>query len=133
VHITDPNGETFASTISDVDNRLSAAFGRGLSLLSQAPPGLLVEFPAGTLGGELAEITEVPLAGGAPEGTFFDFGCVHLIATSTLDHLRACFPQGELDIRRFRPNILVKTAEAPLLRSVGSAVGSASVTRLFCA
>ncbi len=137
VHITDPSGETFTSTTSDVDDRLSAAFGRELSLLSQAPPGLLVEFPAGTLGGELAEVTEAPLAAGAPAGTFFDAGCVHLMATSTFDHLRNGLPQGEIDVRRFRPNILVKTNDAPFIENdwVGRqlAIGDQAVLRVTMA
>jgi uncharacterized protein YcbX len=117
VQITDPEGATFASTAPGVDARLSATFGRALSLLSHAMPGLLVEFPAGTLGGELAELTEAPLAGGAPAGTFFDVTCVHLMATSTLEHLQGALPQGQVDVRRFRPNILVSTSGAPFVEN----------------
>ena len=52
--------------------------------MATAPAGLLIEFPAGTLGGALSNATEVPVAGSAPPGAFFDYSCVHLIATSTL-------------------------------------------------
>lgn len=78
---------------------------------------LLVEFPAGTLGGKLAEATVVPLASNAPEGTCFDLTCVHLIATSTLDHLQSVYPQGQIDVRRFRPNIIVRSSGAPFIEN----------------
>src|SRR5262249_35924056 len=45
-----------------------------------------------------------------PEGTFFDCATVHLLTTSTLDRLRALYPQGSFDVRRFRPNMVVETA-----------------------
>jgi uncharacterized protein len=45
-----------------------------------------------------------------PAGTFFDLAVVHLLTTSTLDQLRALYPQGRFEVRRFRPNIVVQTA-----------------------
>jgi uncharacterized protein len=48
---------------------------------------------------------------GLPEGTFFDCGHVHLLTTATLDRLRALYPQGRFEVRRFRPNIVVEVAE----------------------
>src|SRR5947207_12450725 len=47
---------------------------------------------------------------GLPEGTFFDCAFVHLLTTSTLDRLRGLYPQGRFEVRRFRPNIVVETA-----------------------
>jgi len=47
---------------------------------------------------------------GLPEGTFFDSAVVHLLTTATLDRLRELYPQGRFEVRRFRPNIVVKTA-----------------------
>jgi len=48
---------------------------------------------------------------GLPEGTFFDCTVVHLLTTATLDRLRALYPQGRFEVRRFRPNIVVETAD----------------------
>jgi uncharacterized protein YcbX len=45
-----------------------------------------------------------------PETTFFDCAFVHLLSTATLDRLRALYPQGRFEVRRFRPNIAVETA-----------------------
>lgn len=42
-----------------------------------------------------------------PAGTFFDIGVVHLLTTATLDRLRALYPQGRFEARRFRPNIVI--------------------------
>jgi uncharacterized protein YcbX len=113
VSITAPDGNVFVSNHPDAEERLSAVLGRNLTLMTTDPAGLLVEFPAGTLGGKLSDATEVPLSGAAPAGTFFDYACVHLIATSTIRHLESAYPQGRFEIRRFRPNIVVQTdAEA---------------------
>jgi len=45
-----------------------------------------------------------------PEGTFFDVAMVHLLTTATLDRLRELYPQGRFEVRRFRPNIVVRLA-----------------------
>ena len=111
VRITDPDGHAFRSSDGDAGARLSATFGRELSLMSQAPSGLLVEFPPGTLGGKYAELREAPLAGRAPAGTFFDAACIHLIAQTTITRLQSVYPQGKVDARRFRPNIVVETPD----------------------
>ena len=41
-----------------------------------------------------------------PAGTFFDLA-VDLLTTATINHLRALYPQGRFEPRRFRPNIVV--------------------------
>jgi uncharacterized protein len=35
---------------------------------------------------------------------------VHVLTTATLDRLRKLYPQGRFEARRFRPNIVVETA-----------------------
>jgi uncharacterized protein len=45
-----------------------------------------------------------------PEGTFFDCATVHLLTTATLDRLEELYPKGRFEVRRFRPNIVVKPA-----------------------
>jgi len=45
-----------------------------------------------------------------PAGTFFDIAVVHLLTTATIDRLRALYPQGRFEARRFRPNIVISTA-----------------------
>lgn len=117
VRITTPDGRTLTTADSDIDEHFSSALGRNLSVMTAAPAGLLVEFPAGTLGGKLIEATEVPLAGAAPPGTFFDYASVHLIASSTIDHLQQAYTEGRFDVRRFRPNVVVRSQAAPYIEN----------------
>jgi uncharacterized protein len=46
-----------------------------------------------------------------PEGTFFDCAVVHVLTTATLDRLRELYPQGRFEVRRFRPNVVLHTAD----------------------
>src|SRR5205823_610381 len=46
-----------------------------------------------------------------PTGTFFDGAAVHLLTTATLDRLRALYPRGRFEVRRFRPNVVVQAAD----------------------
>jgi uncharacterized protein YcbX len=85
--------------------------------MAVASAGLLVEFPAGTLAGKLAHLTELPLAAAAPAGTFFDYACLHLVATATLDHLQRVYPYGQFDGWRFRPNFVIRTQDEPFIEN----------------
>jgi uncharacterized protein len=46
-----------------------------------------------------------------PEGTFFDCAVIHLLTTATVDRLRELYPAGRFEVRRFRPNIVVESAD----------------------
>lgn len=113
LRFTDPAGASWSSTDADSDARFSAAFGRPLTLMSHAPAGLLIEFPAGTVGGKHAHDTEGAMSSAAPPGTFFDVAAIHLITTATLERIQSAHPQGRIDVRRFRPNIVVATDAGP--------------------
>ena len=115
VQIAAPDGTVIAH--ADIAKQFSATFDRPFSLLSQAPEGLLVEFPKGTLGGSLADLTEAPLAGSAAPGTFFDLAPLHLVATTTLESLQAAAPKTPIDVRRFRANFVVQTTGAPFVEN----------------
>jgi len=117
VRITLPSGETLTSDQPDIDERLSALLGRTLTVMTTAPEGLKVEFPRGSLGGAHEKDTEMPLAGGALAGTFFDYGTVHLVASSTLEHLQSAYPQGRFDVRRFRPNLVIGLDDEPFIEN----------------
>jgi len=55
-------------------------------------------------------ITDETIAMAAP-GTFFDCAPVHILTTGTLERLKEAYPSGLFDVRRFRPNIVVETAQ----------------------
>jgi MOSC domain-containing protein len=44
-----------------------------------------------------------------PPGTFFDLAIMHLLTTATIERLRALYPEGRFEVRRFRPNIVIAT------------------------
>lgn len=45
-----------------------------------------------------------------PEGTFFDLAPVHVVTTATLRQLALVYAGGQFDVRRFRPNLVVQSA-----------------------
>lgn len=88
--ITNPDGTAFDP----------ATLGPGVELLNQPPANLMLEFPAGTLDGKHANLTEAPMA------TFFDLGTVMLVTQASLDAAAA-------PIDRCRPNILINAPDLP--------------------
>jgi hypothetical protein len=111
VRITLPDGSTVTSQQTDVNQILSRALSRTVTL-NAAGRG-----HAGTVNAEeywpdmegldhRDTVTDFPL----PEGTFFDCAMVHLLTTATLDRLHQLYPQGRFEVPRFRPNIVVAPA-----------------------
>ena len=111
VQITLPDGSVVDSGQPDRDAKLKAAFGPQLSLVSTAPDGLMLEFAAGTLGGKHAETTALAVSSAAPPGTLFDYASVHIITTATLQRFKEAYPEGQITIQRFRPNIVVDSPD----------------------
>jgi uncharacterized protein len=111
VRITLPDGTVVTSSQADLEPVLSRAFGRDVAF-EEAGPG---DRPAGATAEEYwpdmagldhrDTVTDFEM----PAGTFFDIAVVHLLTTATIDHLRALYPQGRFEARRFRPNIVVAT------------------------
>jgi uncharacterized protein len=121
VRITLPDGTVVTTEHGDLNQILSRALNREVSLeataLSQEGGG--ESPPAGSVTAKAEEywpdmegldyrdtVTDFEL----PEGTFFDCAVVHLLTTATLDRLRELYPQGRFEVRRFRPNVVVETA-----------------------
>jgi uncharacterized protein YcbX len=109
VRIELPDGQVLESGLDDVDGALSALLGRAVSLKTVAPraPSLEEYWPDIEGLAHRETITDEAIGGGAPAGTFFDYSAVHVLTTSTLDRLRALYPAGRFEVRRFRPNIVV--------------------------
>jgi uncharacterized protein YcbX len=111
VCITLPDGSTVTSQQADLNQLLSKALNRTVNL-NAAGRG-----HAGTVNAEeywpdmegldfRDTVTDFTL----PGGTFFDCATVHLLTTATLDRLHQLYPQGRLEVPRFRPNIVVTPA-----------------------
>ena len=111
VRITLPDGTAVTSGQGELEQVLSRAFGRDVAL-EEARPG---DRPSGATAEEYwpdmpgldyrDTVTDLEM----PAGTYFDIGVVHLLTTATIDQLRALHPQGRVEARRFRPNIVVAT------------------------
>lgn len=106
VRITLPDGTTVSSDQADVNQILSRAFDREVTLRAANGDALHAEGYWPDMEGlpHRNTISEFTL----PAGTFFDAGMVHLLTTATLDRLRELYPQGRFEVRRFRPNVVVQ-------------------------
>jgi uncharacterized protein YcbX len=108
VRITFPGGDTLISGDARIDGALSASVGRPVRLLGSAPErGTLEEYWPDVEGlARRDEVTEEAI----PSETFFDCAAVHLLTTATLAELRRLYPGGQVEARRFRPNLVIGTS-----------------------
>jgi hypothetical protein len=122
VHITLPDGTMVDSDQPSLNRILSQALAREVTLGAIAPVAKQLVDPASPAFRNLKSENYWPdIEGlehrdtirdyGLPEGTFFDAASVHLLTTATLDRLRMLYPQGRFEARRFRPNMVVQTAQ----------------------
>jgi uncharacterized protein len=108
VSVTLPDGRITRSDHADFDADISEMLGRPGKLQSAVPEKpVLEEYWPDIEGLDLRDVvTDEDL----PDGTFFDLATVHILTTATLGHLRAAYPEGRFEARRFRPNIVVAAA-----------------------
>jgi uncharacterized protein len=108
VRIALPDGTTVASDQDDINQVLSKALNREVTLRAvQRGAASAEEYWPDMEGLEHRDtVTDFTL----PDGTFFDCATIHLLTTSTLDRLRELYPKGHFAARRFRPNIVVEPA-----------------------
>jgi uncharacterized protein len=122
VRITLPDGSILSSTQTDVNRTLSEVLNREVTLeVTERGQRELVESTFPNPWTPKAEeywpdmegldyrdtVTDFDL----PEGTFFDSAVVHVLTTATLDRLRELYPLGRFEVRRFRPNFVLQTAD----------------------
>ena len=111
VRVTLPDGSTAASQQSDLNQILSTALNRTVTLeataAGPAQPASAEEYWPDMEG---LDYRDTVTAFALPEGTFFDCATVHLLTTATVDRLRELYPQGRFEVRRFRPNLVVQPA-----------------------
>jgi uncharacterized protein YcbX len=111
VRLTLPDGSVVRSDQPDLAQVLSRAFGREVGFAKaqqdgESSPRQAEEYWPDMAGLDYRDtVTDWEL----PAGTFFDLAIVHLLTTATLERLRALYPEGRFEVRRFRPNIVVET------------------------
>ncbi|MDC2957970.1 MOSC domain-containing protein [Streptomyces gilvifuscus] len=123
VEVEMPDGAIRAVGDPDLDDRLSELLGRKVFVSASAPADSTLERAVPEYAGGVPDAVratasvdatgEKITAGKVAEGTFFDYGRVHLVTTSSLARLQAAYPDGDFDPRRFRPNLVVDTGEEP--------------------
>ena len=106
IQIILPDGTSVTSDQGDLNQILSKALNREVTLRAAQQGAVKAEEYWPDLEGldHRDTVTDFTL----PEGTFFDIGIVHLLTTATLDRLQELYPQGRFEVRRFRPNIVVR-------------------------
>jgi MOSC domain-containing protein len=119
-----PDGTQLSMDDRALAGELSAFFGRTVRVAASPPPNAVFDelwlrdlkggadpylgLPSRTVEGE--ELVE----GGqfmSAQGTFFNYGAVHLVTTGTTRRLTELAPATRFDPQRFRPNIVVDTPE----------------------
>lgn len=108
VRIAFPDGEVVASD-GAADARLSAFLGRPVRLVTGTSTRASVEVYSPPLEG--LDVEEGMGEFRVPTGPFHDSTPVHVVTTATLTWLRTRYPGGRFEVGRFRPNVLVETAE----------------------
>jgi uncharacterized protein len=107
VRITFPDGQITCSDDAGLGAALTAMLGRPATLQTAVPDTPILEEYWPDM--EELEQRDVVTDESLPEGTFFDLASVHILTTGTIDGLRAAYPGGRFEARRFRPNIIVET------------------------
>ncbi len=125
------DGQTVSSDGPDVNARLSGALDHPVTLWPLLPPDALDHYRRGAgdtddLDAELRSIfgrePDEPLPDlsvfpaeifefESPPGTYFDAFPILLITRQSLASLAALAPDSRIDVRRFRPNIVIDTAD----------------------
>ena len=127
IEIATPTGERFSSADPDVHERLSAALDHPVTLFPLQPPTDLDHYRRGPAESDdfLAEMRQIfgrledePLPDlsvfppeilefESPPGTYLDAFPLLILTTGSLRHLQSLVPDSAIDVRRFRPNLLV--------------------------
>jgi len=124
-----PGGDWTPITDPSLDEALAGWLGRPVELHAAdaaSPTGYQMNVDATD---DTSPIIDLP----CPPGTFLDALPVHLLSTASLRAMQPHHPDGERDVRRFRPTVLIETDEAdgfPEDAWIGSTVqvGGAEVT-----
>lgn len=126
------DGSRVGSTDGDVNERLSAALGRSVTLWPLVPPTEKEHYKRAVAIGDMSEgeVREMfdrrgdellPDMGGfpvelmeyeSPLGTYFDAFPLLIMTTRSLESMQERAPESRFDVRRFRPNLLLDDVDS---------------------
>lgn len=113
VVVSVPSGEAFGIHDAGLGIALEALFGRHVAVEAATGP------QQGVYESDWPEIDGISLAGEIEfptnitgEGTsFVDLGILHVLTTASLRSLQAAAPESSIDVRRFRPSVVIDTPD----------------------
>lgn len=106
VRVTLTDGRSTSTDDAAFEDLMSTTFGRPVTLATVAPPAPSLEEYWPDI--EELDHQETVTDEDMPPGTFFDLAYVHVLTTATMEQLRRLHPDGAIDVRRFRPNVVVQ-------------------------
>jgi uncharacterized protein YcbX len=117
VKIAFPDGTSMAAADPGIDAALSEFLGHNVTLTDDPPADATLDRadPEQVLRDGMTSHVRVEalhLGDASPGGTFFDFAPLHLLSTSTLARIAELSPRGTVELDRYRPNLVIRTAAA---------------------
>ncbi len=113
--ITLPDGSKVNSSDENINTVLTNFIGRKVRLISEVPqaPTLEEYWP------DIPELDnkDIVTDEDMPKGTFFDLANLHIVTTATLAELKRLYPEGDFQLQRFRPNLVLDTNETGFVES----------------
>jgi len=107
ITLTCPDGSDLNGDREDFDAEISKILGREVTLTSVRPEAISVDRLD-----PLAEDESIADIGTfMMRGRFADYAAIHLVSTASLAKLARLYPDGDFDVRRFRPNVIVATSD----------------------
>jgi hypothetical protein len=115
VKIAFPDGTSMAATDPGIDAALSEFLGHNVTLTDDPPSDATLDRadPEQVLRDGMTahvRVEALHLGDASPGGTFFDFAPLHLLSTSTLTRIAELSPRGTVELDRYRPNLVIRTA-----------------------
>jgi uncharacterized protein YcbX len=115
VKIAFPDGTAMASTDPGIDAALSEFLGQAVTLAGTPPPDATLDRadPEQVLRDGITapvQAEALHLGDASPGGTFHDFAPLHLLTTSALARIAELSPRGTVELKRYRPNVVIRTA-----------------------
>lgn len=117
VKIAFPDGTSMAAAAPGIDAALSEFLGHNITLTDDPPSDATLDRadPEQVLRDGMTarvRVEALHLGDASPGGTFFDFAPLHLLSTSTLARIAELSPRGTVELDRYRPNLVIRTAAA---------------------